>query len=578
MQALSAEAIKHLRHELRTPINHILGYTAMLLEDDDGSMDQETAGALRQLNAGGRTLLEGIQGKLNEGQGRITLAHLQSLDAGLRPEAQRLLEISEALQGRFQSAGAQTAATDVERVSSAFRHLLTQFDEISRKAAPETPAKAGSATEESVRLARRQATIPSAEAPAAEEAGGRLLIAEDNLTNRDLLRRRLEREGHRVSEAANGIEALEMLAAGEYDLLLLDLMMPELDGFGVLAKLQSDPRLQSLPVIMISALDEMESVVRCIEMGAEDYLPKPFDPVLLHARIGASLEKKRLRDRERQKTRDLEEALQRLKETQDQLVVQEKMASLGALTAGIAHEIKNPLNFVTNFAVLSVDLLAEMKGAIEPVRTLLPPQDAGYFDELVSDLTSNLQKIQEHGKRADAIVRGMLAHSRGGSGQPEKVDFNALVAQAVNLAYHGLRAQDRNFNIALETDYDQAMPPVEVVPQDLSRAVLNIVNNGCYAAHQKKLQRGDGFQPALRVTTRHSAGRVEVSIRDNGTGIPKTALQKIFNPFYTTKPTGAGTGLGLSLTYQIVVEQHKGALKVNTEEGEFTEFLITLPQ
>jgi signal transduction histidine kinase len=147
----------------------------------------------------------------------------------------------------------------------------------------------------------------------------------------------------------------------------------------------------------------------------------------------------------------------------------------------------------------------------------------------------------------------MLAHSRGGSGQPEKVDFNALVAQAVNLAYHGLRAQDRNFNIALESDYDQAMPPVEVVPQDLSRAILNIVNNGCYAAHQKKLQRGDGFQPALRVTTRHSAGRVEVSIRDNGTGIPKSALQKIFNPFYTTKPTGAGTGLGLSLTYQIVV-------------------------
>jgi signal transduction histidine kinase len=195
----------------------------------------------------------------------------------------------------------------------------------------------------------------------------------------------------------------------------------------------------------------------------------------------------------------------------------------------------------------------------------------------VADLTTNLQRIREHGKRADSIVRGMLAHSRGGSGQMEMVDLNALVSEAVNLAYHGLRALDSTFNVGFESDYDPGMPQLLVVPQDLSRVFLNIANNACYAAHQKKLQRGEGFRPTLRVTTRHTPSTAEVRIRDNGTGIPKSALQKIFNPFFTTKPTGSGTGLGLSLSYQIVVEQHKGSIKVNTEEGEYTEFAIALP-
>jgi signal transduction histidine kinase len=313
-------------------------------------------------------------------------------------------------------------------------------------------------------------------------------------------------------------------------------------------------------------------------MGAEDYLPKPIDPVLLRARIGACLEKKRLRDRERQKTAELELALQRLKETQDQLVVQEKMASLGALTAGVAHEIKNPLNFVTNFAVLSVDMMKEVKELIAPVRSQMPPKDGEYLDDILNDLTGNLDRIRDHGKRADSIVRGMLAHSRGGSGQREAIDLNALVAEAVNLAYHGLRAQDPTFNITLECDYDATIPPVNVVPQDLSRVILNIANNGCYAAHQRKLKTGDGYRPTLHTATKQNSTSVEIRIRDNGTGIPAAVLQKIFNPFFTTKPTGQGTGLGLSLSYQIVVEQLKGAVKVNSREDEFTEFLITLPK
>ncbi len=570
---LTGDALKHLRHDLRTPINHILGYTEILLEDYQDRATDRTARALREIHSGGRTLLDWIQGAFGEAHGGVSGEQLEAFEAKLRPEAERLLRASESLAGYLQSEQAsEEALSDSERVSSAFRRLLALVREMVH--GPEAPAD--QAATPSPAKNETEVLTPAPVLPH-EDGSGRLLIVEDNAANRDLLRRRLEKEGHRVWEAENGVEAIEKLGAGQFDLLLLDVMMPEMDGFEVLARVKKDPRLEGLPVIMISALDEIQSVVRCIEMGAEDYLPKPFDPVLLRARVGASLEKKRLRDRERRKTEELEEALQRLKETQDQLVVQEKMASLGALTAGIAHEIKNPLNFVTNFAELSVDLLQDLQQSLTPARTQLSPDDSSYVDEIVGDLTVNLQKIREHGKRADSIVRGMLAHSRGGSGQRETVDLNALVSEAVSLAYHGLRAQDSTFNIALESEYDRTMPPVHVVAQDLSRVILNIANNGCYAANQKRILHGDGFRPRLRVTTSHTAGHAEVRIFDNGTGIPKSALQKIFNPFYTTKPTGMGTGLGLSLSYQIVVEQHKGNIRVSTEEGEFTEFVITLP-
>ena len=245
---------------------------------------------------------------------------------------------------------------------------------------------------------------------------------------------------------------------------------------------------------MISALDESQGVIRCIQMGAEDYLIKPFDPVLLRARIGASLEKKRLRDRERRKTAELR-ALDELRRTQDQLVTQEKLASLGALTAGIAHEIKNPLNFVTNFASLSRELLAQLEELIGPSR---PRRGEVHAD--VAELRQNMAKIDEHGKRADRIVRGMLMHSRGGSGQAEAIDLNALLTDSVNLAYHGLRAQDSGFNVRMETHLDPDLNRVQAVPQDLSRVFLNIVNNACYAAYEQKKTAGEDFSPAVRVT------------------------------------------------------------------------------
>jgi signal transduction histidine kinase len=556
---LRGEALAHLRHELRTPFNQILGYTAMLLDAEAGGFSAATS-VLAGIQGGGRALLQQIQTGLSDAGGGVSVEQIKTLESKVRPEAQPLLDSAVTLGGRLRDLEATDALADAVRITDALRNLLTEVQWAPSESETEPMRVARSA----------EPPLPEVNRPIAEGLTGRLLVVEDDAANRDLLRRRLEREGHRVEEAENGMQALEQLDAGVFDLMLLDVIMPEMDGYEVLARLKRNPSLRDLPVIMISALDETQSVVRCIEMGAEDYLAKPFDPVLLRARIGASLEKKRLRDRERGRTAELEQALQQLKEAQTQLVVQEKMASLGALTVGIAHEIKNPLNFVNNFADVSADLL-------EDLRRALGEGGPASSQEIIVDLTANLRRIREHGERADGIVRGMLAHARG-AGQRESTDLNALVAGAINLAYQGLRTQDASFHIAIENSYDPNVPMIEVVPGDLSRAFLNIANNGCYAAHQKSLQLGESFRPALRVSTRDMGSQIEIRIEDNGAGISKAAILKIFNPFFTTKPPGSGMGLGLSLSYQIVVEQHKGAIRVESREGESTALIITLPK
>ena len=280
----------------------------------------------------------------------------------------------------------------------------------------------------------------------------------------------------------------------------------------------------------------------------------------------------------RQMNDELRQTLSRLQETRQQLIVQEKLASLGALTAGIAHEIKNPLNFVVNFAELSVSLADELRHSIESQQDHLEPKERQYWGEILQDLQDNARKINEHGKRADRIVRGMLQHSRGASGERQPTDLNALVAEYVSLAYHGLRANDPSFNVTFENSYDPSVGMWNVVPQDLSRVVLNIVNNACYAVHQRQREMGNGFVPTVSVRT-HRLGddRVEIRIRDNGPGIPDSVRDRIFTPFFTTKPTGEGTGLGLSISYDIVVQQHQGELRVESEAGRFTEFIIVLP-
>jgi signal transduction histidine kinase len=556
---LQGEALAHLRHELRGTFNLILGYTAILSEDAAENGFGAVTPALAEIEAGARALLESIQMALLDPGDGVSLEDLEALESKVRPEAAQLLDAAVSLGGKLRELEVSDAIADASRISDALRSLLSQVQWLLPDPEPEP------------RPAAENAGIFSSYpvASAAEALTGRLLVVEDDAASRELLRRRLERDGHRVWEASNGMQALQQLNAGVYDLMLLDVMMPEMDGYEVLARLKRNPLLRDLPVIMISGVDESRSAIRCIEMGAEDYLAKPFDPVLLRARIGASLEKNRLRDRERRRTAELEQALLQLKEAQTQLVVQEKMASLGALTAGIAHEIKNPLNFVNNFADVSTDLLEDLRKVLHDGGPASP-------EGIITELTANLRRIREHGERANTIVRGMLAHARGGS-QREPTDVNVLVADAVNLAYQGLRAQDSSFNITIESSYDSSLPRIQTVPSDLRRAFLNIANNGCYAAHQKKLRIGDAFRPTLRVSTRNCAGQIEIRIEDNGAGMSNETLLKIFNPFFTTKPPGSGLGLGLSLSYQIVVDQHKGTIRAETKEGESTALIILLP-
>jgi signal transduction histidine kinase len=265
--------------------------------------------------------------------------------------------------------------------------------------------------------------------------------------------------------------------------------------------------------------------------------------------------------------------------TQDQLIVQEKMASLGQLTAGIAHEIKNPLNFVNNFAEGSVELTEELNEALNKNKDNLKTEDYKYLEEIINDLKQNAVDILDNGKRADSIVRSMMDHARGSKGERQAVDINTLIEENVNLAYHSYRAMDSSFNVTIQKNYDKAISPVEMIQPDIGRVMLNILNNACYAVMEKWKEKGDKYSPEITVSTKPANGEVEVRIRDNGPGIPPKVRDKIFNPFFTTKPTGAGnTGLGLSISYDIIVQQHYGKLKIESESGEFTEFIITLPK
>jgi signal transduction histidine kinase len=278
------------------------------------------------------------------------------------------------------------------------------------------------------------------------------------------------------------------------------------------------------------------------------------------------------RDAAEEASRTIEAAYRDLKAAQANLIQAEKMASLGQLTAGIAHEIKNPLNFVNNFAELSRDLLDELNDAVAGNRQ-------AEIDELRTTLQGNLAKITEHGRRADAIVRSMLEHSRGSSGERRVVDLNALIDDALNLAYHGARAQDQSFNITLQRNFDEGITPITLVPQDVTRVLLNLLSNGFYAARRRQsMEAGPSFEPTLKVVTHELGGAVEIRVRDNGIGIPEEVKDKLFQPFFTTKPTGEGTGLGLSISYDIVTQQHGGSIKVESEPGSFTEFTVRLPR
>jgi signal transduction histidine kinase len=290
-----------------------------------------------------------------------------------------------------------------------------------------------------------------------------------------------------------------------------------------------------------------------------------------------AIENVRLFESVEARTRELAKSLDDLRTTQDRLVQTQKLASLGQLTAGIAHEIKNPLNFVNNFSGVSAELIDELQDTLSGMA--IDQKTRAEITELTDTLRGNLAKVVQHGKRADAIVKNMLLHSREGSGEHRPIDVNGLVEESLNLAYHGARAEKPGFTITLQRSLDPTAGEVDVFPQDITRVLLNLISNGFYAATKRKAEgNGVDYEPTVTASTKNLGDRVEISIRDNGTGIPPEVKEKLFTPFFTTKPAGEGTGLGLSISHDIIVKQHSGSIEVDTQPGEFTEFRIILPR
>jgi signal transduction histidine kinase len=277
------------------------------------------------------------------------------------------------------------------------------------------------------------------------------------------------------------------------------------------------------------------------------------------------------------KNKELEKTIDELREAQNRLINQEKLASLGALTAGIAHEIKNPLNFINNFSELSLQLEEELHHELSKIKSYIPEKETKEIEEILKTLKLNISKIYEHGQRADSIVYNMLRHSRGAPGDKIPTDINLLLDQYISLSYHGMRAQNPGFNVKIEKNYDPSIPKVPLISQEISRVLLNLLSNAYYSVNQKKNESGPDYVPIVRITTKNHVDLVVIKIWDNGKGIPIHVFPKLFTPFFTTKPTGEGTGLGLSLSYNIIVHGHGGTLVVDSESGEFAEFIIGLP-
>jgi signal transduction histidine kinase len=280
----------------------------------------------------------------------------------------------------------------------------------------------------------------------------------------------------------------------------------------------------------------------------------------------------------REQNIELDEKNQEIMRTQQQLIVQEKLASLGQLTAGIAHEIRNPLNFVNNFAQLSGGLIDELREDINANKEKLGDKSADYIESIIQDLEGNMKRINEHGKRADGIVQGMLMHSRGQKGERTNVKLNALIDEQAQLTYLSVRNSKPDLSVVFKKEYDDTIGEIPMIPQDLSRVFINLINNACYAAEKRKASMPPDWMPLITMITKNLGDKVEVRIKDNGTGMPEEVREKVFLPFFTTKPTGEGTGLGLSISYDIIVQEHKGTIRVESKENEGTEFIIELPK
>jgi len=408
-----------------------------------------------------------------------------------------------------------------------------------------------------------------------------ILIVDDNPTNLKVLSKTLSQSGYGITVANNGEMALSRAANELPALILLDVMMPGIDGFETCRRFKQDPLTKAIPIIFMTALTETGSKVKGFSLGAVDYITKPFEEEEVLARVRLHMQLHQLSQQLSRQNIELTRAIQEIQTAQKQIIAQEKLASLGTLTAGVAHELRNPLNFVNNFALGSVDLSDELIEELAKFDQSIPADKLAYIQEILQDLKQNAQSIRDHGGRAENIINSMMEHARSDTGKHQLTDINSLIEQAVYLAYQSKRNQDMQFHINLQKDYDSSIGTIEAVAGDLIRAFINLADNACYALHSKfkkyKSENLANFSPTLSVQTRNLGDRVQINFRDNGIGIPPEIVEKVFNPFFTTKPTGEGTGLGLSLTYDILVAQHRGSLDLDTKQGEYTEFVITLP-
>ncbi len=438
-----------------------------------------------------------------------------------------------------------------------------------------------------------------------------VLIVDDVPSNLFTLRALLEEhfEEIEIVEANSGIEALEVLMRESIDLIILDIQMPEMDGFQTAKLIRSRKKTRNIPIVFLTAAYKSEEFKeKGFSLGATDYLTKPIDDYQLTSRINAYLSiikleknhKSELERRVEERTFELKKALSQIKETnfklettlsklknaQKQVIAQEKLASLGELTAGIAHEIKNPLNFIINFSELSKEMIVELnetfanvgKDIVEGSLKDITPDDVDNIKDILQNLNENSEKIHEHGKRADSIINNMLMHSQDRKGVYQDTHINTMLQEYISLAYHSTINNYKGFAAKIETNLDANVGNVKIIPQDLGRVFLNVVSNSLYALYNKKRKLGDSFEPMLTVKTINHQDNIEIVFRDNGTGIPQEMMDKIFNPFFTTKPAGEGTGLGLSICYDIVRNIHKGEIQVDSKEGEYTDFSIFLPK
>lgn len=438
-----------------------------------------------------------------------------------------------------------------------------------------------------------------------------VLIVDDVPSNLFTLRALLEEhfEEIEIVEANSGIEALEVLMRESIDLIILDIQMPEMDGFQTAKLIRSRKKTRNIPIVFLTAAYKSEEFKeKGFSLGATDYLTKPIDDYQLTSRINAYLSiikleknhKAELERRVEERTFELKKALSQIKETnfklettlsklknaQKQVIAQEKLASLGELTAGIAHEIKNPLNFIINFSELSKEMIVELnetfanvgKDIVEGSLKDITPDDVDNIKDILQNLNENSEKIHEHGKRADSIINNMLMHSQDRKGVYQDTHINTMLQEYISLAYHSTINNYKGFAAKIETNLDANVGNIKIIPQDLGRVFLNVVSNSLYALYNKKRKLGEGFEPMLTVRTINHEDNIEIIFRDNGTGIPQEMMDKIFNPFFTTKPAGEGTGLGLSICYDIVRNIHKGEIQVDSKEGEYTDFSIFLPK